>query len=79
MKGKNLGGICKLGIKKVYDHVNWEALDLMKRMGFGEKWCIWIQTCISTGQISVLVNGSLVDFFGSTKGMRQGDLLSAML
>ena len=60
--------------------MNWEALlDLLKRMGFREKWCRWIRTCISTVQFSMLVNGALVDFFGSTRGLRQGDLLSPML
>ena len=47
-------------------------------MGFGEIWCRLIRTCISTVQFSVLVNGSL-DFFGSSRGLRQGDPLSPML
>ena len=43
--------ICKLDIEKVYDNVNWEALlKLLKKMGFGEKWCSWIRTCISIVQ-----------------------------
>ena len=76
-KSRVPGVICKLDIEKAYDHVNWEALrDLLKRMGFGVKWCKWICTCISTVQFFVLINGSLADFFGSSRGLRQGDLLS---
>ena len=63
-----------------YDHVNWEVLlDLLKRMGFGEKWCRWIHTCISTFQFSIVMNGAPADFFWSTSGLRQWDPLSSML
>ena len=80
VKNKIPGVICKLDIKKAYDHVNWEALlDLLKRMGFGVRWCRWIHTCISTVQFSVLFNGSPTDFFGSSRGLKQGDPLSPML
>ena len=48
-------------------------------MGFRVRWCNWIHTCISIVQFSVLINGSLVDFFGSSRGLRQGGLLSPML
>ena len=80
MKSKILGVIFKLDIEKAYDHVNWEALlDLLKRMRFRVKWCRWIRTCISTIQFSILVNGSPVDFFGSSRGLKQGDSLFPML
>ena len=80
VKSKIPGVICKLDIEKAYDHVNWEALlDLLKILGFGMRWCRWIYTCISTVQFSVLFNGSPVDFFRSSRGLRQGDPLSPML
>ena len=77
MKSRVLGVICKLDVEKAYDHVNWEAL--LDLLNVGVKWCKWIHTCISTVQFSVLINGSLVDFFGSSRGLRQEDLLSPML
>ena len=80
LKSKIPGVICKLDIEKAYDNVNWEALlKLLKKMGFRERWCSWIRTCISTVQFSILVNGSTADFFGSSRGLRQGDPLSPLL
>ena len=54
-------------------------MKVLKKMGFGDKWVSWIEWCISTATFSVLVNGSPAGFFGSSRGLRQGDPLSPYL
>ena len=69
--------MCKVDIEKAYDHVNWDTLFyLLEMMGFGERWRRWLKTCVSTVRFSVLVNGSPAGFFGSSRGLRQGNPLS---
>jgi hypothetical protein len=71
---------CKLDMEKAYDHVDWNFLIYMlRRCGFGERWCMWIKHCISTVRYSVLINGVPSGFFGSSRGVRQGDPLSPFL
>jgi hypothetical protein len=74
------GVICKLDVEKAYDHVNWNfLLYLLERCGFSLKWRRWISYCISTIRYSILINGGLEGFFGSSRGLRQGDSLSPLL
>jgi hypothetical protein len=80
LKAGDPGVLCKLDMEKTYDHVNWNfLLYLLRRCGFGEKWCMWIKQCISTTRFSVLINGSPIGYFGSSRGVRQGDPLSPFL
>lgn len=75
-----LGLICKLDIEKAYHHVNLDCLYfLLENMGFGSRWIRWMRACTSMVRFSVIVNGSLIGFFDSTRGLRQGDPLSPLL
>ena len=69
-----------LDVEKAYDHVNWRfLLYLLSKCGFSLKWTRWIAYCISTIHFSVLINGGPEGFFGSSRGIRQGDSLSPLL
>ena len=72
--------LCKLDVEKANDHVSWDFLMYMlQRCGFSYKWRKWIMHCISTVKISILLNGSPSNFFGSSRGIQQGDPLSPFL
>lgn len=79
-RSKRKGMVFKVDFEKAYDSVEWGfLLDVLKTMGFGQKWCKWIKSCLESSTISILVNGSPTKEFKMEKGLRQGDPLAPFL
>nr|GEX41823.1 RNA-directed DNA polymerase, eukaryota, reverse transcriptase zinc-binding domain protein [Tanacetum cinerariifolium] len=53
--------------------------DVLRKFGFGDKWCKWIQCCLRSSRGSVIVNDSPMEEFQFDKGLKQGDPLSPFL
>ncbi|GJT47678.1 RNA-directed DNA polymerase, eukaryota [Tanacetum coccineum] len=72
--------IFKVDFVKAYDSVRWEFLDdILTKFGFGDRWCGWIRSCLTSSRGSILVNGSPTEEFQFHKGLKQGDPLSPFL
>nr|GEV74920.1 RNA-directed DNA polymerase, eukaryota, reverse transcriptase zinc-binding domain protein [Tanacetum cinerariifolium] len=65
--------IFKVDFEKAYDSVRWDFLDdVLKKFGFGAKWCGWIQNCLRSLRGSIMMNGSPTEEFQFYKGLKQG-------
>lgn len=79
-KLKKKGVMFKVNFEKAYDSVSWEYLEfVMGKMGFAQKWIGWMMACVSSASIFVLVNGSPIEEFGLSRGLREGDPLLPFL
>ena len=72
IKRKGIGGmVFKVDFEKAYDSVDWCFLDtIMVKMGFGVRWRKWINACVSTTSMSVLINGTPSRQFKASRGLR---------
>ncbi|GJR63237.1 RNA-directed DNA polymerase, eukaryota, reverse transcriptase zinc-binding domain protein [Tanacetum coccineum] len=72
--------VFKVDFEKAFDSVRWDYLhDILRKFSFGDRWCRWIQSCLSSFRGSILVNGSPTNEFQFHKGLKQGDLISPFL
>jgi len=72
--------ILKLDFTKAFDTVEHNViLQMMKHLGFDDKWCDWTQRILASGTSSILLNGVPGKHFHCKRGVRQGDPLSPLL
>ena len=72
--------VFKVDYQKAYDSVSWDfLLYMLRRIGFSLKWINWIEGCLRSASISVLVNGSPTAEFSPQRGLRQRDPLAPFL
>ena len=79
-KGKKGLMTIKLDMSKEYDGVQWRHLEeMMRKMGFGERWIQLTMMCVKAISYSVLINGEPKGKIFLIKGLHQGDPISPYL
>lgn len=64
-------------MRKAYDSVSWNYLRfILFKIGFRGKWMKWMEACVFSSTVLVLVNGRITKDFVIERGLRQGDPLS---
>ena len=72
--------ILLLDQEKAFDRVEWDWLfKVLHAFSFGEKIIKWLKIMYKNMKSSVQTNGYISEYFPVTRGIRQGDSLSALL
>ncbi|XP_019418580.1 PREDICTED: uncharacterized protein LOC109329367 [Lupinus angustifolius] len=67
----------KVNLEKAYDRVSWDFLkQTVVDFGIPASIVKMVMWCVRNGSMSLLWNGSRLDSFSPTRGLRQGDLMS---
>jgi hypothetical protein len=69
-----------LDFEKAFDRVNWDYMfRLLERMGFGAEFVQWIKLLYTDPQAHLVINQNIQPALHPTRGVKQGDPLSALL
>ena len=72
--------ILQLDQEKAFDRVEWSWLfKTLESFNFGSKFINYLKTMYKNAKSSILTNGYQSTYFSITRGIRQGDSLSALL
>ena len=66
--------------EKAFDRVEWSWMfDVLRKFNFGERFITWIETMYKCSKSAIMTNGHLSKYFHISRGIRQGDAMSALL
>ena len=69
-----------LDFQKAFDRVNWDYMfRVLERMGFGASFIRWVRLLYMNPQAHLLINQNIQPALHPTRGVKQGDPLSALL
>ena len=69
-----------LDFEKAFDRVNWDYMfKVLDKMGFGSTFAQWIRLLYTDPQAHLLINQNIQPALFPTRGVKQGDPLSALL
>ena len=72
--------ILMLDQEKAFDRVEWNWLfSTLEKFNFGDRFISWLKILYKNSKSCILTNGVQSEYFNITRGIRQGDALSALL
>ena len=72
--------VSMLDQKKAFDRVEWDWLfSTQEKCNFGLTFINWLKTLYKDAKSSIVTNGIQSEYFEISRGIRQGDALSALL
>ena len=72
--------VVKIDLDKAYDRLEWSFIKMvLEHFGFPENMIRLILSCVSSTTTALLFNGSKLESFHPSRGIRQGDPISPYL